>query len=218
MDKAVASTLGSSGLTMPDTWWVADVSSAVTPAVAEGFTDIGGAVTVFFYGSSTDPIPMPTPFNSFDEVVGRYYDSSNKSHGFYRDARATITSLMPTGRIPIRALESTMPAKFTGNYIDISGISHGFTDINGKFATTDFYSTAGVNNEMVFVGYYFGVRGVVSGYLASPESFEVPTPRFRKSKPASSMASTIQVFPPETASLRTERRHGTTIATSNGDG
>ena len=139
--------------------------------VAEGFTDIGGAVTSF-YGSGTDPT-YAYAINSFDEVVGRYYDSSNKSHGFYRDARGTITEIAYPGATQTACVGINDAGEITGNYIDISGISHGFTDINGKFATTDFYSTAGVNNEGVFVGYYFGVSGVVSGYLASPESFEL---------------------------------------------
>ena len=139
--------------------------------VAEGFTDIGGAVTSF-YGSGTDPT-YAYAINSFDEVVGRYYDSSNKSHGFYRDARGTITEIAYPGATQTACVGINDADEITGNYIDISGISHGFTDINGKFATTDFYSTAGVNSKGVFVGYYFGVKGVVSGYLASPESFEL---------------------------------------------
>lgn len=139
--------------------------------VAEGFTDIGGAVTSF-YGSGTDPT-YAYAINSSDEVVGRYYDSSNKSHGFYRDARGTITEIAYPGAIQTACIGINDAGEITGNYIDISGISHGFTDINGKFATTDFYSTAGVNSKGVFVGYYFGVSGVVSGYLASPGSFEL---------------------------------------------
>jgi hypothetical protein len=137
--------------------------------VAEGFTDIGGAVTGF-YGSGTDPT-YAYAINTSDEVVGRYYDSSNKSHGFYRDARGTITEIAYPGATQTACVGINDAREITGNYIDISGISHGFTDINGKFATTHFYSTAGVNSRGVFVGYYFGVSGVVSGYLASPGSF-----------------------------------------------
>ncbi|HWO28387.1 MAG TPA: hypothetical protein VNO32_06275, partial [Candidatus Acidoferrum sp.] len=139
--------------------------------VAEGFTDIGGVVTSF-YGSGTDPT-YAYAVNTSDEVVGRYYDSSNKSHGFYRDAGGTITEIAYPGATQTACVGINDAGEITGNYIDISGISHGFTDINGKFATTHFYSTAGVNSKGVFVGYYFGVSGVVSGYLASPGSFEL---------------------------------------------
>ena len=153
VDKAVAST------------WLFGINNArhlvgsrvpLDTLVAEGFTDIGGAVTSF-YGSGTDPT-YAYAINSFDEVVGRYYDSSNKSHGFYRDARGTITEIAYPGATQTACVGINDAGEITGNYIDISGISHGFTDINGKFATTDFYSTAGVNNKGVFVGYYFGVR------------------------------------------------------------
>ena len=92
---------------------------------------------------------------------------------FNRDARGTITEIAYPGATQTACVGINDADEITGNYIDISGISHGFTDINGKFATTDFYSTAGVNSKGVFVGYYFGVKGVVSGYLASPESFEL---------------------------------------------
>jgi hypothetical protein len=139
--------------------------------VAEGFTDIGGAVTSF-YGSGTDPT-YAYAINTSDEVVGRYYDSSNKSHGFYRNARGTITEIAYPGATQTACVGINDAGEITGNYTDISGISHGFTDINGKFATTHFYSTAGVNSKGVFVGYYFGVSGAVSGYLASPGSFEL---------------------------------------------
>jgi hypothetical protein len=139
--------------------------------VAEGFTDTGGFVTSF-YGSGTNPT-YAYSINNFDETVGMYYDSSNKSHGFYRDARGTVTEIAYPGASQTACVGINDAGEITGNYVDISGISHGFTEINGKFATTDFYSATGVNSEGVFVGYYFGVSGVVSGYLASTESFEL---------------------------------------------
>jgi hypothetical protein len=139
--------------------------------VAEGFTDIGGAVTTF-YGSGTDPT-YAYAINTSDEVVGRYYDSSNKSHGFYRDARGTITEIAYPGATQTECFGINDAGEITGNYVDISGISRGFMDIKGKFATTGFYSTAGINSNGVFVGYYFGVGAVASGYLASAQSFRL---------------------------------------------
>ena len=149
------------------------VGSWVPPdtLAAEGLTDIGGAVTSF-YATGADPT-YAYAINSSDEVVGRYYDSSNNSHGFYRDARGTITEIAYPGATQTACFGINDAGEITGNYVDISGISHGFTDIKGKFATTDFYSTAGVNSNGVFVGYYFGVGGVVSGYLASAQSFRL---------------------------------------------
>ena len=76
-------------------------------------------------------------------MVGRYYDSSNKSHGFYRDARGAITEIAYPGATQTSCFGINDAGEITGNYVDISGILHGFTDIKDKFMTTDFYSTAG---------------------------------------------------------------------------
>jgi hypothetical protein len=139
-----------------------------------GFINVGGKKTEF-YGSGTDTTYAYT-INSSDEVVGEYFDSSNLQHGFYRSASGTITEIAYPGATQTSATGINDSGEITGTYINASNIPYGFIYIKGKYATTDFASTAGINSKGAYVGYYWGVPdGTPSGYLASPQAFTLST-------------------------------------------
>jgi hypothetical protein len=137
----------------------------------EGFVTIGGTVTKF-YGSGTDNT-YAYAINSSDEVVGQYFDSSNISHGFYRNAGGTITEIAYPGAIQTSCSGINDSGEITGTYRDSSKHYHGFTDIKGTFATTDFRTGGGVNSKGAYDGGYIGFDGALHGYLASPQAFKL---------------------------------------------
>jgi hypothetical protein len=144
-----------------------------TSGVVEGFVTIGGKVTEF-YASGTDNT-YAYAINKSNEVVGEYFDSSNLQHGFYRAANGTITEIAFPGASQTSAFGINDAGEITGSYINSSGVSYGFTDIKGKYVSTDFTRTGAVSNKGAYVGYYLGVDGVQTGYLASPQAFKLTT-------------------------------------------
>ena len=139
-----------------------------------GFINIGGKKTEF-YASGTDNT-YAYAINSSEEVVGEYFDSSNLQHGFYRSASGTITEIAYPGATQTSASGINDAGEITGTYINASNLPYGFTYIKGKYATTDFASTTGINSKGAYVGNYWGVPdGTQSGYLASPQAFTLST-------------------------------------------
>ncbi len=141
--------------------------------ILEGFTYIGGKLTEF-YANGTDAT-YAYAINSSNEVVGEYFDSSNVAHGYYRSASGAITQIAYPGAVATQCNGINDAGEITGTYTESSGLTYGFTYVKGKYASTDFAGTFGVNSKAAYVGYYWGVDGALSGYLASPQAFKLST-------------------------------------------
>jgi|HubBroStandDraft_6_1064221.scaffolds.fasta_scaffold00200_7 probable HAF family extracellular repeat protein len=148
----------------------------------QGFVNISGKVTTF-YGSGTDNT-FALGMNNSNLVVGQYYDSSNNSHGFSRNASGVITEIIFPGALQTACTGLNDAGEITGWYEDSAFTFHGFTDIGGQFQTNDFIFTAGVSSTGAYVGYYYGpgsancntVTGTSCyGYLATPQSDTLST-------------------------------------------
>jgi hypothetical protein len=160
------------------------VNSAGHFAGAEGHQGSTGFVKGFIYTGSGNPTEFFASgkdatyvyaINSSDEVVGEYLDSSNVAHGFYRSAAGKITAIEYPGATQTVAYGINDAGEITGTYINASNLPYGFTYIKGKYASTDFAATRGINSKGAYVGFYWGVDGVPSGYLASPQAFTLST-------------------------------------------
>jgi hypothetical protein len=141
--------------------------------VLEGFTYINKKL-VEFYANGTDPT-YAYAINSSNEVVGEYIDSSNIPHGYYRSPSGAITEIAYPGAVWTIAFGINDAGEITGTYQNTSGLTYGFTYVKGNYATTDFASTFGVSKNGAYAGYYWGIDGVQSGYVASPQPFKLST-------------------------------------------
>jgi len=137
-----------------------------------GFINIGGSKTEFQVNGNTTYVYA---INSSNQVVGEYIDSSSKDHGFFRDSNGTITEVAYPGASQTIALGINDKKEITGTYTLPNGLTYGFTLVNNSYASTDFAFTGGVNNKGAYAGYYWGVDGVASGYLAAPHKFTLAT-------------------------------------------
>ena len=140
----------------------------------KGFIYLGSGEPTEFFASGKDNT-YAYAINSSDEVVGEYLDSSNVAHGFYRSAAGEITAIEYPGATQTVAYGINDAGEITGTYINASNLPYGFTYIKGKYASTDFAATRGINSKGAYVGFYWGVDGVASGYLASPQAFTLST-------------------------------------------
>ena len=151
--------------------FVGDVGSGPV----EGFIqNVGAKKPIEFYASGSDST-YAYAINSSGEVVGEYIDSSNVQHGFYRSAGGKITEIAYPGAIQTVAYGINDAGEITGTYLNASNLPYGFTYIKGKYATTDFAGTTGINSKGAYVGSYWGVDGAPSAYLASPQPFKFAT-------------------------------------------
>jgi hypothetical protein len=142
-------------------------------AGAEGYVNIGGTVTEF-YASGTDAT-YAYGVNTTDEIVGQYFDSSNNSHGFYRDSSGTITEVAYPGALQTVCLGINDSGEIVGYYENSANQFYGFTDIAGVFATIDLLNINGVNNNGVLSGSYIGpgpTGGVEYGIIATPTALK----------------------------------------------
>jgi len=139
----------------------------------EGFINIGGTVTNF-YGSGTDNT-FVLGLNKNGQAVGQYYDSSNNSHGFYRDASGTITEVVYPGATQTACNGITDAGVITGWYTNSLGQNYGFTDNSGVFTSSDFLQNYGMNAAGAFVTYYIGPGASGSqnyGLLVTPHTMK----------------------------------------------
>jgi probable HAF family extracellular repeat protein len=135
----------------------------------EGFAVINGKRHAF-YGKGTDST-YAYAINDSDDVVGVYFDSSGLKHGFLRAPSGAITQIAFPGAVQTECDGINNTDEITGTYTNTAGLTYGFTYKKGKYASTDFASTAGVNASGGYVGYYWGVDGAPAGYVAIPQSF-----------------------------------------------
>lgn len=148
-----------------------------TTFVEEGFISKGcnsNSVTSFYAPGTGTDTTFAYSINSSDEVVGQYLDTSNVNHGFYRNpTTGKFTTIDYPGASNTVCFGINDAGEITGYYINSAGEFYGFTDIKGVFATTDFAGTYGINNKKAYVGFYYGVDGLASGYLVVPQTFKL---------------------------------------------
>jgi hypothetical protein len=156
------------------------VGSVGGNGIVEGYIDIGGQLTAF-YASGTDAT-YAFGINSSLEVVGEFFDSSNAFHGFSRTSSGTITQIDYPGALDTVCYGINDSGVITGTYVNASGLPYGFTYSNGKFATTDFAGTRGINSKGAYDGVYWGVDGVAQAYLAVPQAFKLTGVKIPKSQ------------------------------------
>ena len=159
------------------------VGSVGGNGVVEGYIDIGGQFTTF-YANGTDAT-YALAINASQEVVGQFFDSSGNYHGFSRTASGVITQIDYPGALETVTYGINDSGEITGTYINSSGLPYGFTYIGGKFATTDFAGTRGVNSKGAYDGFYWGVDGVAQAYLAVPQTFKLTGAKIPKSQQGS---------------------------------
>jgi len=158
-------------------------------AGAQGFVNIGGTVTEF-YGSGTDST-YALGINTSDESVGQYYDSSNNSHGFYRNAAGVITEIIFPGALQTACTGIDDSGEIVGWYVNSSGQYYGFTDVSGVFQSNDFIFVGGVNKAGTLVGAYYGPGATGAqeyGILAIPATFSLITVTVPKAEGTSTIA------------------------------
>ncbi len=156
------------------------VGSVGGNGIVEGYIDIGGQLTAF-YASGTDAT-YAFGINSSLEVVGEFFDSSNNFHGFSRTSAGTITQINYPGALDTVCYGINDAGVITGTYVNSSNLPYGFTYSNGKFATTDFAGTRGINSKGAYDGIYWGVDGVAQAYLAVPQAFKLTGVKIPKSQ------------------------------------
>lgn len=120
-----------------------------------------GAVSAYAYG-----------INTADVVVGTYYDSSSKVHGFSRATNGTITEIAFPKATQTDVTGINDAGEITGTFINSSGVTYGFTLVKGTYTQTDFAYTTGVNKTGAYAGYTWGVPdGFPTAYVATPTKF-----------------------------------------------
>lgn len=135
----------------------------------EGFAVIKGVAHEFF-GKGTFTT-YAYAINNHDAVVGVYFDASNNEHGFLRSASGAISQIEFPGAVQTEADGINDAGEITGTYVNTHGLTYGFTYVKGKYASTDFAATWGLNNAGGYDGNYWGVDGVNAAYVALPQAF-----------------------------------------------
>ncbi len=154
--------------------------------VEEGFISPGGrgGKVTSFYAAGTDST-YAYAIDSSDNAVGAYVDTKGVTHCFARQAaNGVITTIDYPGSIATVCYGINDSGLITGTYTNKSGLSYGFTyAVKTKtFAPTDFAGTRGVNSKGAYAGWYWGVDGFPSGYLAVPQAFNLTAVKLPNSK------------------------------------
>jgi uncharacterized membrane protein len=145
----------------------------------EGFAVIKGSKYEFYGEGTADTYAQG--INNSDEVVGEFFDSKGRAHGFLRSASGKITAINYPGAAQTYCYGINAAGEIAGAYITSKGQDYGFTYAKGKFKVADFATVNGLNADGAYVGTYFGVDGTAAGYIALPQAFTlsklaIPTP------------------------------------------
>lgn len=139
------------GYSLPQNTSYRWVANTFTPIVIP----VAGALGVFANG-----------INGVGHVVGFYYDSAGKSHGFLQAGTSFTTIDAPSGVYGTVCTGINATDQIVGYYYDTAFKPHGFLYAGGTFTTLDFlgagayYSYAtGINGLGQVVGYYYGTTG-----------------------------------------------------------
>ncbi len=161
-----------------------------------GYFTVGNALGSFI-ASHVDPIAgttitlssvlVPGSFGTFalgvndaGNVVGVYFDSQGREHGFLLQGSAYTPIDFP-GAVATEALGTNNHGDIVGDYTDSAGVVHGFALMNGRFQTVDApfasgLSVTGINDSRKVVGTYSqgGTTGSFSGPLGNLQPFSFP--------------------------------------------
>jgi uncharacterized membrane protein len=110
--------------------------------------------------------------NASGQIVGRYLDSSNHSHGFLDD-HGVFTTIDVPGSVNTIAFGINVKGQIVGTYEDSSAHLHGFLDDHGVFTTIDVPGSvnteaSGFNVKGQIVGSYDDSSGQTHGFVATP--------------------------------------------------
>jgi len=140
-------------------------------STVQGFAVIKG-VQHAFYAKAKDNT-YAYAINNLDAVVGIFFDSSNLVHGFLRAPTGKITEIAYPGAVQTDCFAINDAGEIAGSYTNTKGLTYGYTYSKGKYKTTDFATTNGLNATGVIDGSYWGVDGVAAGYEALPQAFSL---------------------------------------------
>ena len=164
--------------------------------VKHAFIDRAGTITTFDDpdGSNTashtavvngqtvvlmDGNTVATGINDPGQIVGYFYDSSDRANGFI-DSKGNFTPLSPPGAVNTFPEDITENKQIVGYYVDNAGVDHGFIDSGGMFTVVNDPSAdttvanvtgnlgtvvTGVNNPGQVVGYYFDNNRLAHGFV-----------------------------------------------------
>jgi len=113
-----------------------------------------------------------TGINDNGDVVG-YVTSPSGTFGGYLVSGATITTLLFPGAVSTQPLGVNNSDEVVGMYTDSSMLTHGFTYLDGRYASIDdplgVGSTTinGLNNKGQLVGYYVDSAGNLDGMVVT---------------------------------------------------
>lgn len=144
-------------------------------------------------------------------ILGNYYDSFNKDHGFLRNSAGIFTTIDPPGSASTQAFGISAAMTIVGTYLDSHGIYHGFVNERGKYSSFDDPNAGtatftvdsvtvnpgtlglNINQGGTIAGYYQGSNGVFHAYLRNAKTgafTEVDAPGA-----GSGACSTLYTFP-----------------------
>ena len=148
-------------------------ASTISTRLSVYFT-VGNGVGSFIL-SNVDPIAgtaitfssvlVPGSFGTFalsvndaGNVVGVYFDSQGREHGFLLQGSAYVSIDFP-GAVATEALATNKHGDIVGDYTDSAGVVHGFALMNWRFQTVDApfasaLSVTGINDSRKVVGTY----------------------------------------------------------------
>jgi hypothetical protein len=140
-----------------------------------------GTITTFDAPGAFSTFTNSNSINPQGAISGNYYDTSFASHGYLRAPNGTLTTFdVPgagTGAFQGTGLfgAAINPAgTIAGDYIDASGVSHGFLRArDGTFTTFDPPGSTNtypfdINPAGVIAGYYSDASGGSHGFLRRP--------------------------------------------------
>jgi probable HAF family extracellular repeat protein len=105
--------------------WPKGLSFGAHADTAFRVVDFPGAIHTYAYG-----------INNAGDIVGAYFDSSERTHGFLLSNGVYSTIDFPDSTLSVAAGLNNL-GDITGQYNDSSGIGHGFVYSNGQFSTKD---------------------------------------------------------------------------------
>jgi hypothetical protein len=162
----------------------AGYSSATDPAGMTGQVAYRVSGGPLFTSPVFSPVPLPANMNSqatgvndSGEVVGFYQYGTdmlgNPLFSAFSDILGHITPFQFPGSVDTQALGVNDHGGIVGDYVDLSGVMHGFIDDLGMFSSFDPPgSTAttinGINDADNFVGFYVNSAGSTIGFFVNP--------------------------------------------------
>ena len=107
--------------------------------------------------------------NARGDVVGRYTDANDVTHGYLLHKGVFSTIDVP-GASLTAAFALNARGDIAGRFVDLGGVNHGFVLRDGEFTQIDFPGATGtfargINNAGDLVGVHFNEAGIEGGFL-----------------------------------------------------